>query len=333
MKFKGINSDSHQFLKPKIIDISSFYNNEKELVLKEYKKPFTNKRLKLIFKYDEPILSSNQINSKSFKFIKNKRKQIYKGNINWLINSLSYKRLDENMNFKFDKDDNILPKILNIKNFGKEKINMKKIIYKPRLIKSQSENEKNFRFTSGMLSSKKLFQERDNKVSVNSFMINSAKNNSFDEEDYNNNSIMNINKEFTSDKIINNKRKVNNCFVKRYINSSKINNLLQGHSYIDISNYYLNKSNISENLNNVSINKTIHIHKKPGYTPNLKKLKDEDRKHLVNRYHNILLNIKKNNNQIIDINRNIIINSLTSKIGKNIIRDKIIFNKNIKIIN
>ena len=330
----GVNCDAHQFLKPKIIDIFSRYNNKKKLVLKEYKKPFTNKKLKLIFKHDIPIYSSNQINSKSFKIMKNKQKQFYKGNINWLINSLSYKRLDENINFKLDKDDNILPKILEAnKNYGKEKKIFKKKFYTPRLIKSQSENEKDFRVTSGMLSIKKLNQNRENKFRINSFMINPVKNSSLiDEEEEYNNSLINLNKDFTSGKIINNKRKINNYFIKRYSNSAMINSLLQRNSWVNKSNYSLSKSNISDNLINVSINNTIDTQRKPSIIPNLKLSNNEDKSHLSKRYYNFLLNIKKNNNQIIDINRNIIVNCLISKIGKNLRRDKIIFDKNKKTI-
>lgn len=330
----GVNCNAHQFLKPKIIDIFSKFNYKKKLVLKEYKKPFTNKKLKLIFKHDAPIYSSNQINSKSFKIMKNKKKQYYKGNINWLINSLSYKRLDENINFKLDKDDNILPKILEVnKNSGKEKKILKKKIYTPRLVGSQSEDEKNFRVTSGMLSIKRLNQNRENKFKINSFMINPAKNNSLiDEEEEYNNSIINLNKDLTTGKIINNKRKVNNYFLKRYPNSAIINSLLQRNSCVNVSNYSLSKSNISDNLINVSINNTIDTQRKLTKIPNLKISKNEDKSHLSKRYYNFLLNIKKNNNQIIDINRNIIVNSIISKIGKNLRRDKIIFDKNTKTI-
>ena len=115
----------------------------------------------------------NNRHSSLSKLIKNKRNYSsfdnmrYKDrNINTLqnYNSLSYKRLDENINFKLDKDDNILPKILEAnKNSGKEKKIFKKKFYTPRLIKSQSEIEKNFRVTSGMLSIKKLNQNRENK--------------------------------------------------------------------------------------------------------------------------------------------------------------------------
>ena len=72
----------------------------------------------------------------------------------------------------------------------------------------KEQKDQNFRITCGMLSSKRLLKERNNKLKINSFMINSAKKyNSLTDEEEEKKSVKDMNKDFTSRNNINNKRK------------------------------------------------------------------------------------------------------------------------------
>ena len=111
----GVNCKVPQLFKPKIIKFN-FQNNEKnDLVLISNKKPFTNQKLKLVFKNDVPIISNPRVNYKNIKFVQSKRKNVFKGNLNWLLKSLSFRNLEEDKDiFKNETKDNFLPKIFKI---------------------------------------------------------------------------------------------------------------------------------------------------------------------------------------------------------------------------
>ena len=214
---KGINCNNEiHLLKPKIIDLMTKKNVTKKIVLNEYKKPFTNEKLNLVFKNNIPIFSNKKFNFKNIKYIKSTRNHIFKGNFNWLINSLSYKNLDTNNSlFNVERAENFLPKILRLSNNSQEH-NIKKSKSGTNLYLEKEQNEQNFRITCGMLSSKRLLKERNNKLKINSFMINSAKKyNSLTDEEEEKKPVKDMNKDFTSRNNINNKRKINNFFINR----------------------------------------------------------------------------------------------------------------------
>ena len=325
----GVNCKVPQFFKPKIIKFNAKNNNNKDkLIILQNKRPFTNQKLRLIFKNDIPIITNRQISHKNIKFFQNRKKNFFKGNLNWLIKSLSFQKLEENNNnFKDEIRDIFLPKILkNNNSITNSKKNIRNNKNKMRLILSKSNSENNLRITSGMLNSKRLYKARDNKVSVNSFMINSLKNNSLTDEEEENKSFFNKYRGFTSRNVMNNKKNSNNFFIKRYTKTGMLQSLFNKYSS---ANYSINKSNISENMNNNSINDTNNTLTKNTY---LTKLKNEDMSYLSQRYNTLLSNIKKNNTQIININKKININCLLSKVNENLKKEKIFFNKNKRTI-
>ena len=326
---KGINCDNEiHLLKPKIIDLMAKRNATKKIVLNEYKKPFTNAKLNLVFKNNIPIFSNKKFNFKNIKYIKSTRNHIFKGNFNWLINSLSYKNLDANNSlFNIERAENFLPKILRLSNNSQEH-NIKKSKSGTNLYLEKEQNEQNFRITCGMLSSKRLLKERNNKLKINSFMINSAKKyNSLTDEEEEKKSVKDMNKDFTSRNNINNKRKINNFFINRYTKTAMLNNLFQKYSSINNST---NRCNLSENINLSTFNdKNNNEQSKVNF---IMKLKNKGISHLSERYNNILSKIKKNNSQIININKKIYINCLLSKVGEDLKKEKIFLDKNKKTI-
>ena len=326
---KGINCNNEiHLLKPKIIDLMTKKNVTKKIVLNEYKKPFTNEKLNLVFKNNIPIFSNKKFNFKNIKYIKSTRNHIFKGNFNWLINSLSYKNLDTNNSlFNVERAENFLPKILRLNNNSQEH-NIKKSKSGTNLYLEKEQNEQNFRITCGMLSSKRLLKERNNKLKINSFMINSAKKyNSLTDEEEENKPVKDMNKDFTSRNNINNKRKINNFFINRYTKTAMLNNLFQKYSSINNST---NRCNLSENINLSTFNdKNNNEQSKVNF---IMKLKNKDISHLSERYNNILSKIKKNNSQIININKKIYINCLLSKVGEDLKKEKIFLGKNKKTI-
>ena len=326
---KGINCDNEiHLLKPKIIDLMAKRNATKKIVLNEYKKPFTNAKLNLVFKNNIPIFSNQKFNFKHIKYIKSTRNHIFKGNFNWLINSLSYKNLDANNSlFNIERAENFLPKILRLSNNSQEH-NIKKSKSGTNLYLEKEQNEQNFRITCGMLSSKRLLKERNNKLKINSFMINSAKKyNSLTDEEEEKKSVKDMNKDFTSRNNINNKRKINHFFINRYTKTAMLNNLFQKYSSINNST---NRCNLSENINLSTFNdKNNNEQSKINF---IMKLKNKGISHLSERYNNILSKIKKNNSQIININKKIYINCLLSKVGEDLKKEKIFLDKNKKTI-
>ena len=326
---KGINCNNEiHLLKPKIIDLMTKKNVTKKIVLNEYKKPFTNAKLNLVFKNNIPIFSNRKFNFKNIKYIKSTRNHIFKGNFNWLINSLSYKNLDTNNSlFNVERAENFLPKILRLNNNFQEH-NIKKSKSGTNLYLEKEQNEQNFRITCGMLSSKRLLKERNNKLKINSFMINSAKKyNSLTDEEEEKKPVKDMNKDFTSRNNINNKRKINNFFINRYTKTAMLNNLFQKYSSINNST---NRCNLSENINLSTFNdKNNNEQSKVNF---IMKLKNKGISHLSERYNNILSKIKKNNSQIININKKIYINCLLSKVGEDLKKEKIFLDKNKKTI-
>jgi hypothetical protein len=326
---KGINCNNEiHLLKPKIIDLMTKKNVTKKIVLNEYKKPFTNEKLNLVFKNNIPIFSNKKFNFKNIKYIKSTRNHIFKGNFNWLINSLSYKNLDTNNSlFNVERAENFLPKILRLNNNSQEH-NIKKSKSGTNLYLEKEQNEQNFRITCGMLSSKRLLKERNNKLKINSFMINSAKKyNSLTDEEEEKKSVKDMNKDFTSRNNINNKRKINHFFINRYTKTAMLNNLFQKYTSINNST---NRCNLSENINLSTFNdKNNNEQSKINF---IMKLKNKGISHLSERYNNILSKIKKNNSQIININKKIYINCLLSKVGEDLKKEKIFLDKNKKTI-
>ena len=326
---KGINCNNEiHLLKPKIIDLMTKKNVTKKIVLNEYKKPFTNEKLNLVFKNNIPIFSNKKFNFKNIKYIKSTRNHIFKGNFNWLINSLSYKNLDTNNSlFNVERAENFLPKILRLNNNSQEH-NIKKSKSGTNLYLEKEQNEQNFRITCGMLSSKRLLKERNNKLKINSFMINSAKKyNSLTDEEEEKKPVKDMNKDFTSRNNINNKRKINNFFINRYTKTAMLNNLFQKYSSINNST---NRCNLSENINLSTFNdKNNNKQSKINF---IMKLKNKGISHLSERYNNILSKIKKNNSQIININKKIYINCLLSKVGEDLKKEKIFLDKNKKTL-
>ena len=326
---KGINCNNEiHLLKPKIIDLMTKKNVTKKIVLNEYKKPFTNEKLNLVFKNNIPIFSNKKFNFKNIKYIKSTRNHIFKGNFNWLINSLSYKNLDTNNSlFNVERAENFLPKILRLNNNSQEH-NIKKSKSGTNLYLEKEQNEQNFRITCGMLSSKRLLKERNNKLKINSFMINSAKKyNSLTDEEEEKKPVKDMNKDFTSRNNINNKRKINHFFINRYTKTAMLNNLFQKYSSINNST---NRCNLSENINLSTFNdKNNNEQSKVNF---IMKLKNKGISHLSERYNNILSKIKKNNSQIININKKIYINCLLSKVGEDLKKEKIFLDKNKKTI-
>ena len=324
----GVNCKVPQLFKPKIIKFNLKNNEKSNLVILPNKRPFTNQRLKLIFKSEIPIISNPQIKNKNIKFVQSKRKNVYRGNLNWIIKSLSFRNLEEDKDiFKDETKENFLPKIFKInKSFSKSKSinrNNKNAI---RLNIFKSESEKNLKITSGMLNSKRLYNNRDNKFSLHSFMISSPRNNSLTDEEEDNKSFFNKHRDFTSRNVINNKKKANKHFLQRYTKTGLLNKLYQKYSRV---NYSINRSNFSENLN---FNSTSDINNSQNKNTYLTRLKNDDISHISERYNNMLLNIKKNNTQIININKKIYINCLLSKVNEKLKKEKLFVDKNKKTI-
>ncbi len=303
----GINCKSSQnILKPKIIEANIHNLNNFESLYENKKKIFA-KKLKLIFKYDIPIFSDSHIKINNIKCIKSNRNKIFKGNFNWLINSLAYKRLEEKNNisdiFKEEIKENIFPKIIREKekiinkekNINKEKGKHKfnNDIIRHRLEKS--ENNKNLRVISGILNRGKLYSKPKNKFKVNSFSSNSAKNKSLI-DDEKENKLSNQSNLLNQINIYNLKDE-NKSFKMRFNKREKFNNLYKKYSSVDL---FHNLSNFSDNLNinnTKDINDTNKIDNEQNRKIFVSKLKDKEISHISNKYNNILLNIKNKNNK------------------------------------
>lgn len=286
-----------KLFKPKIINIVSKYpiNNE-------YKKLFSNNKLKVAFNHDV-------IKQANLKKIKNKniRRTIYKEN---LINSLSYNKFDsKNTFYNTNKRNNILPNIFKNENEAKHSdINMAKNNDNAlKLNFDNKEDEKSFRITSGILNSKEVYIQRFNKLKINSLLINSFKNKvHIDNEEYTN-PWSNLNKEFISRNTLNNERKDSTISLNKKTKSEILNYLYEKYSSLNLSN--------TNSMNKTNYNDFSKIDKNQ---------KDEDSSNIFKRYNKLLMNLKEINNKI-DDNNKININVLFSKAGKKLEKDNIIY--------
>ena len=332
---KDINFKGHKIYKPKFIQSNIINIDKNKFFTIDHKKSFANDKLKKIIKNNISNNNHKKYNLGTLDFIRNNSKKIFNKNLNFLFNSFPFIRLKKNSrNISKNEKKNIFQKMNKIKKFmGKKLDNYND--KETNLSISKNELDNNLRITSGMLNRKRLNQQRDIKITVNSFIINPTNKNILtleNDEEKTNKSYLCKKNDYFYRNIINSKKSDNNLNIKRYNKSTLLNNLF--HKYSSI-NYSFNKSNICENYNSNSLSDRPRIKNKNIYMTNLR---DEDKYNesqltkISKRYDNILSKIKRNNSQIMNINKKIYINCLLSKVNENIKREKILLDKNKKTI-
>ena len=303
---RNIKFNNREHFKPGIINIFPKYPTKKD-----YTKLFTNKQLKIAINYNIPKNNTNLVYLKKYNN-KNIPKEIFKGN---LINSFSDKKFDgEGTLYNTNKRNYFLPKLLKNDILKNLKINIAKnkddIIKLNIENKDNNENEKTFRITSGMLSSRGLYLQRFNKLKINSLLINSFKKQDFINDEEETNPLINFQKECISRNTLNNERKESIHSINKNTKSEILSYLYEKYSSSNLSNYSMNKTNDND------ITKNDIIKKEEDSTLISKRTK---------RYNNILISLKKNKNKIVDNNK-ININVLFSKVGQRLDKNKILYN-------
>ena len=304
---RNVKCNNREHFKPGIINILPKYSTRND-----YTKLFTNQQLKIAINYNIPKNHTNRIYLKKYNN-KNIPKEIFNRN---LINSFSDKKFDgKSTLYNTNKRNYFLPKLLKNDNMLKNlKINIAKnkddIIKLNIEHKDKNENEKTFRITSGMLSSRGLYLQRFNKLKINSLLINSFKNKDFINDEEETNPLINFPKESISRNTLNNERKESIISINKNTKSEILNYLYEKYSSSNLSNNSMNKTNDNDISKN-DINK-----------------KDEEQSLIskrTKRYNNLLISLKKNKNKIVDNNK-ININVLFSKVGEKLDKNKILYN-------
>ena len=282
-------------------------------------------------KLDEEMYSARKIKYRKYKHIKGP-----------IFNSLSYRQPSSNYYLKKKNGQFILPLIIKNKQINESYNEAKK-------------EDNNLISTTGMINRKRLTNLKKTKMTI-SALLNILK-------DYKESEIMmginykslddiyNINAKYNLDLNTKNKNIIsqNKSKYKRQLTK---NGLLANlfHKYSAVNNKQANisikveeKNDLDDHSSNVSfdLGKEICIinssnGKNKSDSTFLTKLRNRndniDVSKIINRHNNLIWSIKKNNNKIIDKDKNIYINCLLSKVQSKLNRDKIFYRNNGKTI-
>ena len=308
-----INSIKYKYIDPKI------KRNKKIIPMIK----ITSKK-KIQDKLDEEMYSARKIKYRKYKLIKES-----------LLTPLSYREIKKDI--KNQNNDFILPLI--IKN--------KKINERYKEIKKE---ENDFISTSGMINRKMLNDNKKSKITISS-LINVNKNNFLMGDKYKSldnihqiNEIYNLNLDLKKNNL-----NIKNKLKRKLTKFGLLTNLFHKYSSVNNINSNDKKMNNKKNEEKVdydeySSNISFDLGKELSLVNNnyaggstfLTKLKDIndniDISNIINRHNNLIWSIKKNNNKIIDKDKNIYINCLLSKVKGELERDKIMYKNNGKTI-
>lgn len=284
-------------------------------------------------KLDEEMYSARKIKYRKYKHIKEP-----------IFNSLSYRQPSSNYYLKKKNSEFILPLIIKNKKINESYNQSKK-------------EDNNLISTSGMINRKRLTNLNNSKMTI-SALLNILKDKKEREMMMGKNyksldDIHNINAKYNLNLNTKNKNNISKNKIK-YERKLTKNGLLANlfHKYSAVNN---NKANISlkieeknemdDHSSNVSfdLGKEICIINSGNSKNNsnsdstfLTKLRNRndniDISKIINRHNNLIWSIKKNNNKIIDKDKNIYINCLLSRVQSKLNRDKIFYRNNGKTI-
>ena len=256
--------------------------------------------------------------------IKKRKVIVYKNKIN---KKRIQDKLDEEMysstKIKFHKYETLNESMINALSSRESRSNSNQFILPPITLNKKEEND--FITTSGMISAKNLNNFKINKIRISS-LINSDTNNkylkyinykSFDNMT-NDKSHLNL-KENKSNKI--------SRYIKKLTKFGLITKLFHKHSSIENDKIKINeKENNLNNSNNFSfdLGNSMFLTNLKGNN-NIKKI---DIRKIMNRHKNLIYKIRRNNNKVINENKNIFLNYFQSELH----RDKILYKKSGKSI-
>ena len=285
-------------------------------------------------KLDEEMYSARKIKYHKYKILKES-----------LLSPYSARELRKNRYLLKHNSEFILPSIIKNKKINESYNEIQKV-------------EDGFISTSGMINRKRLNDNKVNKMSINSLMNNLIKNK--------NGLFNNYYKKLDNIYSINDKYNLNLNFKHNYNKRLKLKKKLT--KYGLLTNLYQKYSSVSNNINsniknngsqiyrkisdninenhssNISfdlgkeisiINNNNNISGEMGkiFLTKLKRNNDNiDISKIINRHSNLILSIKKNNNKILDKDKNIYINCLLSKVQSRLNKDKIIYKNSGKTI-
>ncbi len=310
---------------------------------------FTKKNIKLKTRKKKEILSFPK--KKSRKKRNNLDDDVYGSKI---INYHKYRNLRESFsNYNTAKNKNNDCIIFNNQDC---KVVLPSIIQNIKINQSYNDGAKieedDLLSISGMINSKKLNYNKINKITIHSLMHNGNKNkklliNNYKKIDHIpymndkfklNHNLKNINKKINLTKKLNKMGLLTRLYHKHSSVGNNNSDLKHYDSQAKEDKEENEKDDCSSN-NSMDLGKDLSIiinnnnEKEKLFVTKLKKNNDNiDISKIINRHSNLIMNIKKKNNNIIDKDNKIYINCLLSKVQSEINRDKIVYRSNGKTI-
>lgn len=296
------------------------------------------KRIKKIQdKLDEEMYSARKIKYHRYKMLKES-----------LLSPYSARELRKNKSLIKHRSEFILPSIIKNKKINASYNEIEKV-------------EDGFISTSGMINRKRLNNNKVNKITISALINNLIKNK--------NGLFNNHHKKLDNIYSINDKYNLNLNLIHNYNKNKKLKLKRKLTKTGLLTNLYQKYSSVSNNINSNIKNNGSQIYRKKSDSINddhssnisfdlgkeisiisnnndnigggaakifLTKLKRNndniDISKIINRHSNLIWSIKKNNNKILDKDKNIYINCLLSKVQSQLNRDKIIYKNNGKTI-
>lgn len=288
-------------------------------------------------KLDEEMYSARKIKYHKYKMLKES-----------LLSPYSARELRKNKSLIKHRNEFILPSIIKNKKINASYNEIEKV-------------EDGFISTSGMINRKRLNNNKVNKITISALINNLIKNK--------NGLFNNHHKKLDNIYSINDKYNLNLNLIHNYNKNKKLKLKRKLTKTGLLTNLYQKYSSVSNNINSNIKNNGSQIYRKKSDSINddhssnisfdlgkeisiisnnndnigggaakifLTKLKRNndniDISKIINRHSNLIWSIKKNNNKILDKDKNIYINCLLSKVQSQLNRDKIIYKNNGKTI-
>ena len=294
----------------------SFSNN---LQKQEYKRPFS------LEKIAEGIGCGYMIDSIRYRYIDpktKKRKEFV------FYNKLKKKQLQDKLNkeiyssrkIKFHKYEAMKDLMVDAFSPREKRSNSTQFVLPPITLNKKKENK--LIITSGMIGAKKFNNYKINKIKISS-LLNIDTNNKYLKY-INYKRLNNNNSNRSHFNLKENKKKKISKYIKKLTKFGLITKLFHKYSSVEGNKAKLNEKENNSNNSSFEIGNSMFLTNLKG-SNSIKKI---DIRKIMNRDKNLIYTIRRNNNKIINENKNIFKNYLQSELH----RDKILYKKNGKSI-
>jgi len=249
------------------------------------------------------------------KIHKNKELLIYKKTINKTnLKDKFDEEVYSSRKIKFHKYETMKESMINTLSSREKRSNSTQYILPPITL---NKKEDNFIITSGMIGAKKLNNYKINKIRISS-LVNNDTNNKYLK--YINYKRLNDNNAYKSNlNLKENKKNKINGYIKKLTKFGLMTKLFHKYSSVESNKAKINEKENNSNNFSFEIGNSMFLTNLKGNN-NIKKI---DIKQIMNRDKNLIYTIRRNNNKVMNENKNVFINYFQSELD----RDKILYKK------